>query len=117
MNKEEFYRQIKAFADSHNMRCELKQGRETLISCDWRVIVSYTFTWGNTSGISRSEIYYVKELTDSNVRYWHETIHNTKHHITGPNYGSVVEQKPMTLEKLCDRFLRELRHSAEYYDL
>lgn len=115
MTKEELFEKVNEFAKAHSMECKL--GQFGLCgNGDWSISVSYKFSDGLYIN-RRSEIYHIREVSDGKVNYWHEVIHDCKHHITGPGYrGSRSEQEPVTLDKICRRFIKELGDSFVYYN-
>ena len=114
MTKLEFFQKIKDFADSHNMNCTLDKGG-LCNRGDWCVCVDYGFSTGYER-LHRSEIYFIEEYPDGCI-FWREEIHDGKHRISGPGYvSSISTQKPVKLEWICEKFLKELKHSHWHYE-
>ena len=115
MNKNEFFEKINEFASKNNMKCKLEPFG-LIGKGSYSIHVSYRFSDGLYI-MSRSLYYHILEVEDGKVNYWHEVIHDCKHHITGPGYGSsTYVQTPITLDVLCDGFLSELKKDAAYYE-
>lgn len=114
MNKNEFLKRIKSFADSHNMTAKVDT---TPWNGEWGIEVGYSFTDGYEIR-SRMESYSVKKNEDGKYNFWRHTYHDGKHRFSGPGYPSysVFPQTPIELEIICKRFLNELKESAYYYD-
>lgn len=115
MTQLDFFLKINEFARENNMMCRLEPFGLTASSGDWSICVDFSFS-DDLYICSRTLYYHIKERGNGMVNYWHEEIHDCKHHITGPGYGHcITTQTPVKLSSLCDRFLKELKHEATYY--
>ena len=108
MNRIQFYKKINEFAKTHHMKCTL--GTDYY---GWSVCVEYAFSDGFCK-IRRSETYMVKEREGGKVNYVSRRIHDGRCRYSGDGYG-IFEQKPIFLEDLCYKFLKELEDSYRYY--
>lgn len=111
MEKGTFYRKIANFCKDRNMKCTISPSDKG----DWQLRVEYKFL-NDCMLVHRAEIVHIKER-GSVANYWWHTIHDGRHHISGPGYPAhaLFEQKPIPLDRICAMFLNGLLKSYKYY--
>lgn len=114
--KTQFYNKVKQVAENNAMACELRENYYR----DGTYTVSVSFQFSDVFRThSRTLMRHIKPLKGGKVNFWEVTIHDCKHHISGPGYYSWPNYdhiyKNVELTEVLQDFIREIENDARFY--